>query len=167
MPFNILWIDAASGDQRRLDFDTPVGRMVLTMRGDVIIDADWAASGRSPDSGATFSLQPADYWQTPGAVVTVKLLKQGSAYRQRVWAALCAIPVGATMTYAALAQQLASSARAVGNACRDNPYPLFIPCHRVVAASGLGGYCGQTLGDLMTIKQRLLAFEAGWSDDGR
>jgi methylated-DNA-[protein]-cysteine S-methyltransferase len=48
----------------------------------------------------------------------------------------------------------------VGNACRSNPYPFFIPCHRVVAVSGLGGYSGQTKGGMMAIKTQLLAHEA-------
>jgi len=90
------------------------------------------------------------------------LLRQGSAYRQQVWAALAQIPLGETLTYSALAKKIGSAARAVGNACRDNPYPLFIPCHRVVSVSGMGGYCGQTDGHFMTIKHQLLAFEAAF-----
>lgn len=92
--------------------------------------------------------------------MTVKLLKQGSAYRNKVWTALCQIALGETISYSALANKIDSSARAVGNACRDNPYALFIPCHRVVSISGMGGYCGQIDGDLMTIKLKLLEFEA-------
>jgi methylated-DNA-[protein]-cysteine S-methyltransferase len=85
---------------------------------------------------------------------------QGSVYRNRVWAALCQIPFGETMTYSALAKKIGSSARAVGNACRDNPYALFIPCHRVISVSGMGGYCGQTDGDFISVKYKLLEFEA-------
>jgi methylated-DNA-[protein]-cysteine S-methyltransferase len=59
-----------------------------------------------------------------------------------------------------LAQKIGSSARAVGNACRDNPYPVIIPCHRVVSVSGMGGYCGHTAGDFMAIKSKLLDYEA-------
>ncbi|MGR8941804.1 MAG: methylated-DNA--[protein]-cysteine S-methyltransferase [Gammaproteobacteria bacterium] len=90
----------------------------------------------------------------------VKLLMQGTPFRRRVWAELCRIPFGETRSYADLARTLGSSARAVGNACRDNPYAPIIPCHRVVSASGLGGYCGQTQGALVDIKIKLLAFEA-------
>jgi len=85
---------------------------------------------------------------------------QGTPYRRRVWAELCRIPFGETRSYAALAQKLGSSPRAVGNACRDNPYAPIIPCHRVVSASGLGGYCGATEGALLDIKIKLLKFEA-------
>ncbi len=75
------------------------------------------------------------------------------------------IPSGEVKTYGALAAQLGSSAKAVGNACRNNPFPLVIPCHRVVAASGIGGYAGDTLQqqkgeiEFMQIKQWLLAHE--------
>jgi methylated-DNA-[protein]-cysteine S-methyltransferase len=88
------------------------------------------------------------------------LLKQGSTYRNQVWTALCDIPFGATISYSALAKKINSSARAVGNACRDNPFPLLIPCHRVISVSGIGGYCGRIDGNLMTIKHKLLEFEA-------
>ncbi|MCG9087792.1 methylated-DNA--[protein]-cysteine S-methyltransferase, partial [Laribacter hongkongensis] len=55
---------------------------------------------------------------------------QGSMFQQRVWAAIAAIPVGQTRSYGELARQLDSSARAVGRACGDNPWPLLVPCHR-------------------------------------
>ena len=61
----------------------------------------------------------------------------------RVLAALRRIPRGETITYGELAHRMGAShaARAVGSACGANPLPLFIPCHRVVAANGkLGGF---------------------------
>ncbi|MGR9086536.1 MAG: methylated-DNA--[protein]-cysteine S-methyltransferase, partial [Gammaproteobacteria bacterium] len=100
------------------------------------------------------------YWLDVETPVFVKLLRQGSAFRNRVWLELCRIPVAETISYSVLAAKLNSSARAVGNACRDNPYPLIIPCHRVVSVNGPGGYCGQTRGRFMTIKSRLLQFES-------
>ena len=69
------------------------------------------------------------------------------------------IPYGETRTYGEIAQILKTSPRAVGNACRRNPLPIIIPCHRVVAANGIGGYDGARSGDLLKIKQRLLARE--------
>ena len=158
MPFVIEWAENAVGVAESAGFVTPAGFLRLTVQGDVIIDADWSL--QAIDANHAISQRLASYWQAPDSPIMVKLLKQGSDYRLRVWAALCAIPVGQTLSYAALAQQLASSPRAVGNACRDNPYPVFIPCHRIVAVSGLGGYCGQTSGSYLTIKQCLLAYEA-------
>ncbi len=72
-------------------------------------------------------------------------LSRGTAFQRRVWAALRAIPAGKTETYARLAASLKKpkAARAVGGACGANPVPLFIPCHRVVAAhGGWGGFSG-------------------------
>lgn len=83
----------------------------------------------------------------------------GTEFQQSVWRALCNIPSGETRTYGQLAKQLGTSARAVGNACRANPLPLVIPCHRVVAANGLGGFSGQREGFYPAIKKRLLQHE--------
>lgn len=89
----------------------------------------------------------------------------GTAFQQKVWQALLRIPAGQIATYGALAQELNSSARAVGNACRSNRFPLVVPCHRVVSATGIGGYAGDTLEqqkgsiNYLQIKQWLLAHE--------
>jgi methylated-DNA-[protein]-cysteine S-methyltransferase len=67
---------------------------------------------------------------------------RGSAFQQRFYAALCAIPYGETRTYGDLAKELDVSAQAIGQACGANPIAIIIPCHRVLAADGLGGYSG-------------------------
>lgn len=90
---------------------------------------------------------------------TVPVQAKGTAFQHSVWKAMCTIPVGSTMSYGELAAALKTSARAVGNACRKNPVPLLIPCHRVVAKSGLGGYSGETSGERITIKKWLLNHE--------
>lgn len=66
----------------------------------------------------------------------------GTIYQQKVWNALLVIPVGRTMTYGELAINLQTSPRAIGQACKTNPLALFIPCHRIVAKNGQGGYMG-------------------------
>ncbi|MGX5174444.1 methylated-DNA--[protein]-cysteine S-methyltransferase [Aliikangiella sp. IMCC44653] len=83
----------------------------------------------------------------------------GSDFQCRVWQALTRIPLGKVKSYGELAKELDSSPRAVGNACRRNPLPLLVPCHRVVAKNGLGGFAGATDGKLMTIKETLLRHE--------
>lgn len=67
---------------------------------------------------------------------------EGSDFFHRVWRVLLTIPPGCTMTYKEIAARLGNKnkARAVGAACAANPVPLIIPCHRVVAGKGLGGY---------------------------
>jgi methylated-DNA-[protein]-cysteine S-methyltransferase len=84
------------------------------------------------------------------------LLPAGSVFEQRVWAAMQQIPYGKTQCYGELAAMIGSAARAVGGACGRNPIPIVIPCHRVLAKAGLGGYSGQ--GGLAT-KQTLLSLE--------
>jgi len=92
-------------------------------------------------------------------------LSAGTEFQQKVWQALLEIPVGETRSYGTLAKQLKTSARAVGNACRQNLFPVIVPCHRVVSASGMGGYAGDTSVkqqgeiDYMQIKHWLLAHE--------
>lgn len=83
----------------------------------------------------------------------------GTRFQQRVWQALQQIPAGETRRYGELAESLNSSARAVANACRANPLPILVPCHRVVAADELGGYMGHTDGEVVAIKRWLLHHE--------
>ena len=81
-------------------------------------------------------------------------------FQEEVLKQLLRIPYGETRSYGAIAKILKTSPRAVGNACRHNPLPIIIPCHRVVSANGVGGYSGQTAGSMLAIKNRLLELEA-------
>ena len=81
----------------------------------------------------------------------------GTPFQRRVWAVLQQIPPGVTRTYGELARRLGTSPRAVGGACRANPVPLFVPCHRVVTAGGgAGGFAGHGSGRWPQIKRWLL-----------
>ena len=159
MAFIIQWVDAYCGVEEAIKIATPAGQLVLYRQQGIISKADWMLDDIYPQD---LDLQEKfnHYWLNTDKHINIQLLKQGSAYRHKVWAALGNIPFGETMTYSALAKKIDSSARAVGNACRDNPYPVIIPCHRVVSVSGMGGYCGETQGDFMTIKNTLLTYEA-------
>ncbi|HEY8158127.1 MAG TPA: MGMT family protein [Methylobacter sp.] len=159
MPFIIQWVENCSGVEDVVKLQTPAGQLVLYSQQGVITKTDWVL-GDCPNQPDEHELN--QYWRDVDKLINVKLLKQGSDYRNRVWAALCQIPFGETVTYSELAKKIGSSARAIGNACKDNPYALIIPCHRVVSASGMGGYCGETEGDLMAIKCKLLEFEASY-----
>jgi methylated-DNA-[protein]-cysteine S-methyltransferase len=64
------------------------------------------------------------------------------------------------ISYSELAKKIDSGARAVANACRSNPFPGLIPCHRVVSVNGLGGYAGETSGKFLEIKRKLLLLES-------
>jgi len=129
--------------------------------GKVIIKTKWCMEQSTDSLNNSKQWQNLQYYlQNPEQNLTISLMKQGSDYRNKVWAEMCKIPMGQTITYSKLAEQINSGARAVANACRDNPFPGIVPCHRVVAVSGLGGYMGQTSGRSLEIKRKLLAKEA-------
>ncbi|NTS75449.1 methylated-DNA--[protein]-cysteine S-methyltransferase [Catenovulum sp. SM1970] len=96
----------------------------------------------------------------------VPIFLQGTSFQQTVWQALCDIPAGECWTYGQLAKELGTSPRAIGGACRRNPIPIVVPCHRIVAASGIGGYSGQWQeGKKVDIKAWLLQHEQNQIDD--
>ena len=99
------------------------------------------------------------YFDDPAFVFSLPLAPAGTGFQRRVWGGIAGIPRGQTRTYGALAQSLGSAPRAVGNACGANPYPLVVPCHRVVAAHGLGGFARNRGGFLLDVKRWLLAHE--------
>ena len=100
-----------------------------------------------------------DYFSLGNWQVDLPLAPEGTAFQQKVWQALRQIPGGRTVTYGELAEQLGSAPRAIGGACRANPIPLLIPCHRVVAANGRGGFAGNSRGPWVEIKHWLLEHE--------
>lgn len=99
------------------------------------------------------------YFQDPGWRFRFPLALEGTPFQRRVWRALQSIPSGQTISYGMLAARIGSCARAVGSACRKNPIPIVIPCHRVVGARGPGGFMGSRTGEPLAIKKWLLAHE--------
>ena len=67
---------------------------------------------------------------------------EGSEFQRQVCDLMYAIPLGETVTYGEIAKQLGQPAQPVGQACGANPIPVIIPCHRVLSATGLGGFSG-------------------------
>ena len=100
------------------------------------------------------------YRDDPDARFDLPLLIEGSEFQRRVWDAMCEIPRGRTLTYGEMARKLGGEARAVGQACGDNRLPIVIPCHRVVAADGIGGFSHSTGGYLIEAKRWLLMHES-------
>lgn len=84
--------------------------------------------------------QVAAYLADPGFCFDLPLPEVGSMFQRKVWAAICGIPRGSVRTYGQVAKHIGSAPRAVGQACGANWFPLIIPCHRVTAAGGLGGF---------------------------
>jgi len=97
------------------------------------------------------------YLQNP-ASFNLPVSLHGTEYQQRVWQAIASIPLGQTRTYGQLAHQIGSGPRAVANACGANQLPLVIPCHRVVAQNGIGGFM-QSKPNGLQVKKWLLKHE--------
>lgn len=101
------------------------------------------------------------YLADPDFTFSLPLCEAGSAFQQRVWAAISSIPRGSVRTYGQVAKHIGSAPRAVGQACGANWFPLVIPCHRVTAAGGLGGFSNHDdeNGFHLSVKRWLLTHE--------
>lgn len=99
------------------------------------------------------------YFYDPKTTFSLPLKVRGTPLQKKIWRALCEIPVGSRVTYGELAEKLNTHPRIIGNACRANPTPVLVPCHRVVAKSGLGGFSGAVEGEKLDIKRWLLDHE--------
>lgn len=115
----------------------------------------------APEEGLaeTAARQLERYFSDPRHVPDFPLDLHGTPFQRRVWNALSALPPGETRRYGDLATSLHSGAQAVAGACRANPLPLVVPCHRVVSGSGIGGYCGERSGWAVAVKEWLLRHE--------
>jgi methylated-DNA-[protein]-cysteine S-methyltransferase len=92
---------------------------------------------------------------------SLPLRPSGTTFQRRVWEQIAAIPGHQTRTYGEIAKALHNAPRAVGQACGANPFPLVVPCHRVIATGGgLGGFARQRGGFLLDVKRWLLAHES-------
>lgn len=141
-----------------LAIPSPVGRLTLDEDDENIVAIRWADTpgGNGSPLLAEAARQLAAYFGGHLSRFDLPLAPAGSAFETRVWAAMRRIPYGKTRCYGDLAHDIGSAPRAVGRACGKNPIPIVIPCHRVLAKAGLGGYSGE--GGLAT-KTRLLALE--------
>ncbi|HEY8355106.1 MAG TPA: methylated-DNA--[protein]-cysteine S-methyltransferase [Methylophilaceae bacterium] len=98
------------------------------------------------------------YLHDPQTSLDFPFAVPGTPFQRRVWREIARIPAGSTLTYGELAQRVGSGPRAVANACGANHVPLIVPCHRVVARHGLGGFMqGDARG--LAIKEWLLRHE--------
>ena len=144
----------------QLSLHSPFGDLTVSEESGAIVAVDWGWGRDQTETPLLLRARAAlfDYFDGARRDFDLPLAPVGSPFRTRVWAALRAIPYGETRTYGDLAAALGSAARAIGQANGANPIPILIPCHRVVAGNGLGGYSG---GDGPVTKRALLALEAG------
>lgn len=154
---------AARAYQARLA--TPFGIVGVRTEGDVLAEIVYlprSAGALAPENALAerACAQIEKYVADPAYRFKLPLKQLGTAFQRRVWEQISAVPLGQTRTYGELARALRSAPRAVGQACGTNYFPLVIPCHRVVAASGLGGFAHNSSGYLIEVKRWLLAHEA-------
>ena len=152
-------------NQYSLVIDSPLGKLGIRLVDEKIHRLDYLGTAmrrRAPSCavGRRLVEQLQTYFENPRAGFCVPFVLAGTPFQQCVWQALTDIPPGETLTYGELARRLDTGARAVGNACRRNPVSIIVPCHRVVAASGMGGYSGSTSGPQLDRKSWLLAHES-------
>jgi methylated-DNA-[protein]-cysteine S-methyltransferase len=101
------------------------------------------------------------YFNEPDFRFDLPLAPVGTVFQQKVWQVISSIPRGSVLTYGQVARMIQSAPRAVGQACGANWYPMVIPCHRVTATGGLGGFSNQADagGFHIGVKRWLLAHE--------
>ena len=142
---------------RALRLDSPAGALVVRESGSAIVGLEWlrpnrpsgprhASTGRSVSAVSALLVEAGrqlhEYFAGRRQTFDLPLSPAGSPFHQDVWRLMRKIPFGLTSTYGELAQQLGCAAQPVGGACAANPIAILIPCHRVVAAAGLGGFSG-------------------------
>ena len=167
--------------------DSPIGPLLLADAGSGLCSVLFASKDGSPDRSAllarldrrygSFTLVESldrlaqavsyleDYFIAPAASGPYqgKLAPGGTEFQRRVWNWLIRIPAGEAASYSEVANRVGrpQASRAVGSACRANPLPIFIPCHRVIGKTGLlTGFGGG-----LELKARLLK-EESWAGPG-
>lgn len=143
-------------------FQSPIGWVCVQGRDNQITaiffaDEEPAIIGNDNEAVQEGIVQLKAYFDGERQNFALRLKKQGTDFQQQVWNALNTIPFGKTSSYQDVAKHIGKpkAYRAVGNANHRNPFPIVVPCHRVVGTSGLlGGYNGG-----IERKQWLLAHE--------
>lgn len=159
MSFPIRYADIATPLGSLRLAATAAGLVGIAFEGDRCAPATSPAWIRDPDFAAlrTAASQLAEYFAGRRAAFNLPLAAGGTSFQRKVWAAIAAVPAGATISYAELARRAGcvGSARAVGAATGRNPLAIVVPCHRIVGSDGsLTGYAGG-----LDRKRALLAHE--------
>ena len=145
--------------------DSPLGRLGICLQAGHVtrlnyLPRTWRLQQAATPREREIVRQLQAYFADPRFRFNLPLEMHGTPFQLRVWQALQSVPAGTTVTYGQLAERLDSGARAVGNACRRNPIAIIVPCHRVTAATSIGGYAGKGEGPPLVRKQWLLRHES-------
>lgn len=150
----------------QLCVETPIGGLVVSGNDEFVTEVLLAVPGRRVTvSGDRTGLrgpvldaarQLDEYFERKRTEFDLPLSLSGTEFQERVWLALAEIPYGETISYGVLARRVGrpKGPRAVGQANGKNPIPIIVPCHRVLASNGIGGYGGG-----LPMKRALLAVE--------
>jgi methylated-DNA-[protein]-cysteine S-methyltransferase len=142
----------------------PFGGVGVTIQNDYVVGVDLRSNSPSAHPiydpfAQNVAHQIQQYFLQKNFKLDISYAVSGTPFQKRVWKVISEIPYGHVMTYSELAKKVTSGPRAVANACGANPLPLLIPCHRVVAKNGLGGFMQGVEGGIK-IKAWLLANES-------
>ena len=151
------------------ELNSPLGKLTLESDGTALTrirlpEEDWTADPevnrvRKPELFREAATQLGAYFRGERKDFDLELNPRGTVFQKKVWALLCEIPRGQTITYGELAARAGNpkASRAVGAANGKNPLPIVIPCHRVIGSGGkLTGYAGG-----LKAKKTLLEIEGG------
>jgi methylated-DNA-[protein]-cysteine S-methyltransferase len=147
-----------------MPYESPIGRLILECDGDVLIGI-WLPHESRHARNDTDDVPPVlketasqldGYFAGERTDFDVPMELDGTGFQREVWTELSRIPYGETISYGELARRVGrpSAPRAVGQANGRNPIPVIVPCHRVLASNGIGGYGGG-----LKVKRQLLAVE--------
>ncbi len=142
----------------------PFGALGVRTEDDAIAEICFLPPGTQPLApknplAARAMDQLAAYLANPASRFDLPLKPAGTAFQREVWRSIAAVATGKTLRYGEIAITLNSAPRAVGQACGRNPYPVIVPCHRVVGAGGMCGFARARDGYLLDTKRWLLAHE--------
>jgi len=142
--------------------ESPVGAYTIGYDGDAIVSVHFGAAEKSAPSPVALEAerQLTQYFAGERKTFDLPIRMDGTEFQRKVWQALCDIPYGEVCTYGDIARAVGNprACRAIGGANHKNPICIIVPCHRVVAANGIGGY-----GEGIEIKKYLLELEGGLS----
>jgi len=150
---------------------TPFAILGIRTEGDALAEIRFlpkASKALAPQNrlAAQACAQIRRYLVNPEFRFDLPLARRGTEFQRRVWAKIAAIGPGRIRSYGELAQELRSAPRAVGQACGENPFPLVVPCHRVVAAADIGGFAHSDGGFQLSVKRWLLLHEGAVEPEG-
>jgi methylated-DNA-[protein]-cysteine S-methyltransferase len=144
--------------------ESPWGLLKMELATGVVRSLEWAVDTRPALVPVTPPAPLRDYFDGQlNALEEMAIQPQATPFQQRVWQALRAIAAGSVVSYGEIARSLATAPRAVGGACRSNRIVLIVPCHRVVARHGIGGYAGAWGEGESVARKRALLRHEGWS----